>query len=74
MKNREYSFDFFRGIAILGVIAIHASGLGVNFSDTNWNFHFSMIWRQLLNFSVPLFLRYLTGGKRLCKINLKLLG
>src|SRR5882757_1298693 len=56
MSDRIPYFDFLRGIAILGVIAIHSTGQSVNFTPDNFNFHFTLFWRQLINFSVPLFL------------------
>ena len=55
-KNRLYYFDMLRGLAILGVIAIHASNVGFNFPSDTFNFNFTIFWRNSLNFSVPLFL------------------
>lgn len=45
-----------RGLAILGVVAIHASGTGLKFSEDSINFNFTVLWRNFLNFSVPMFL------------------
>lgn len=55
MSNRIEYFDILRGLAILGVVAIHASGRGFQFEQDSFNFNFSVLWRNVLNFSVPLF-------------------
>jgi surface polysaccharide O-acyltransferase-like enzyme len=49
-------FDVLRGLAILGVVAIHSTGEGLNFTADSFNFNFTLLWRQIINFSVPLFL------------------
>ncbi|NJA05749.1 acyltransferase [Methylococcaceae bacterium WWC4] len=67
----EY-FDVLRGIAIIGVVAIHSSGVGLQFKDDVYNFHFTVIWRNLVNFSVPLFLAisgYFLSKKSVGNIN-----
>lgn len=61
IRNNEVSsrieyFDILRGLAILGVVAIHSSETGLQFSDNSVNFNFTVLWRNLLNFSVPMFL------------------
>lgn len=56
MSNRIEYFDILRGLAILGVVAIHASGTGFQFEQDSFNFNFTVLWRNALNFSVPLFL------------------
>ena len=56
MSNRITYFDNLRGLAIIGVIAIHASDNGLHFESNDPNYYFIVAWRQLLNFSVPLFL------------------
>ncbi|UFH58514.1 acyltransferase [Sulfurovum mangrovi] len=56
MSNRIEYFDILRAFAIFGVVAIHSSGTGLHFSDDSINFNFTVIWRNLLNFSVPMFL------------------
>ncbi len=56
MVERIRYFDILRGLAILGVVAIHSSSAGLRFSDNSLNFHFTVLWRQLINFSVPLFI------------------
>ncbi|MBK8805442.1 MAG: acyltransferase [Bacteroidales bacterium] len=56
MKDRIVYFDFLRGIAIIGVVAIHSSGVGYEYDDSSFNFIGTMAWRQFINFSVPLFL------------------
>ena len=55
-KNRDLSFQAFRGIAIICVVAIHSIVGFETFSHSNWNFYFIFIYRQLLNFAVPAFL------------------
>lgn len=54
-KRIEY-FDFLRGLAIIGVVAIHTTGIGYKFNDASLYFNITVIWRQILNFSVPMFL------------------
>jgi len=54
-KRIEY-FDILRGLAILGVVAIHISGTGLQFSEDSVNFNATVLWRNVLNFSVPMFL------------------
>jgi len=56
MRERITYFDLLRGLAIIGVIAIHSTGIGYQFKDTSIPFIGTVIWRQLINFSVPLFL------------------
>lgn len=56
MSARISYFDILRAIAIIGVVAIHASGTGLEFDANSANFHFTVLWRNLLNFAVPLFL------------------
>lgn len=66
MSERNEYFDVLRGIAIMGVIAIHSSGTGLEFEENSINFHFTVLWRNLLNFSVPMFLAisgYFLAGK-----------
>ncbi|OCQ95709.1 hypothetical protein BCD64_09775 [Nostoc sp. MBR 210] len=53
MKNKDLSFQALRGIAIIAVVAIHASGIN---NETEQNYGLSMIFRQLLNFAVPAFI------------------
>ena len=68
MSSRIEYFDTLRGLAILGVVAIHSSGTGLQFSDNSINFNFTVLWRNLLNFSVPMFLAisgYFLARKRL---------
>lgn len=65
-ENRNEYFDILRGMAIIGVVAIHSSGTGLQFAESNLNFHFTVLWRNLLNFSVPMFLAisgYFLAGK-----------
>lgn len=55
-KNRDLSFQAFRGIAIICVVAIHSIVDFGKFSSDSWNFYFLFIYRQFLNFAVPAFL------------------
>jgi len=57
-KDRDPSFDAFRGLAIIAVVAIHAAfpGLSWRYSATGkWNFFFLVACLQLLVFAVPAF-------------------
>src|SRR4030042_1293639 len=49
-EKRDLSFDAFKGIAIIAVIAIHAIYAGGSPYSPSF-----VYYRQLLNFSVPLF-------------------
>jgi len=58
-KDRDLSFDAFRGVAIIAVVATHAcrTGFPWRYSATGqWNFFFLIAWQQLFNFAVPAFL------------------
>lgn len=46
----------FLGGAIIGVIAIHVSSAGLALPNGSFAFYFTLIWRNLINFSVPLFI------------------
>lgn len=56
-KKRDDYFDQLRGVAIIAVVAIHITSVIIdkNFANT-FNFSFLFIYRQLLNFAIPLFL------------------
>lgn len=57
--KRDESFDALRGIAIIAVVAIHASGSifsSGNVSFDNLIFNAFLLYRQSLNFAVPAFL------------------
>lgn len=56
MSERLEYFDVLRGLAIFCVVAIHASGTGVQFGYESLNFNFTILWRNALNFGVPMFL------------------
>ena len=56
MSNRIPYFDVLRGFAIFGVVSIHSTVQGLDFPADSFNFNFTLLWRQILNFSVPLFL------------------
>ena len=55
--ERDNSFDAWRGVAILFVIAIHAGNAGLVFLNGpfEWNYYASLGLRQIYAFAVPLF-------------------
>lgn len=58
-ERRDFSFDALRGIAIIGVVAIHALNYGVSGDNSElgrWNFYFICAARQFVAFAVPVFL------------------
>lgn len=55
LKRIEY-FDVLRALAIFGVVAIHSSSSGLQFSEESINFNFTVLWRNVWNFAVPMFL------------------
>ncbi len=72
-KDRDLSFDAFRGLAIIAVIAIHASEISspISSSAGEWKFHF-VAYKQLLNFAIPAFV--FISGYWLSKKSIKSLG
>jgi peptidoglycan/LPS O-acetylase OafA/YrhL len=56
VSERIEYFDVLRALAIFGVVAIHSSGSGLQFSEESINFNFTVLWRNILNFAVPMFL------------------
>jgi surface polysaccharide O-acyltransferase-like enzyme len=56
VNERIEYFDVLRGLAIIGVVAIHSSSSGLQFSEESINFNFTVLWRNILNFAVPMFL------------------
>ncbi|OQZ02042.1 MAG: hypothetical protein B6D34_11675 [Candidatus Brocadia sp. UTAMX1] len=56
VSERIEYFDVLRGLAIFGVVAIHSSNSGLQFSEESINFNFTVLWRNVLNFAVPMFL------------------
>ncbi len=56
MKDRITYYDLLRGLAIIGVVAIHSTGIGYTFNDTSIDFNMTVLWRQMINFSVPMFI------------------
>ncbi len=58
-KDIDLSFNAFRGLAAIAVVAIHAVDTAFlwRYSSTDmWNFFFLVTYRQLLNFAVPAFI------------------
>lgn len=71
MKERDLSLDLLRGIAIILVVFIHVTPFGFVDSDS-LNFDATIIFRQIINFAVPLFLfisGYLMANKSLSSTN-----
>ena len=56
MKDRVTYYDALRGLAIIGVVAIHSTGIGYTFDDSSIDFNVTTFWRQMINFSVPIFI------------------
>ena len=53
---RNVFWDQIRGVAIIAVVAIHASSASGTFPTESANFQFGMALRQLIDFAVPMFL------------------
>jgi len=56
MDKRIGYYDLLRGIAVIGVVAIHSTGIGYAFNDNSFDFIITVVWRQIINFSVPMFI------------------
>ena len=56
MKDRITYYDLLRGLAIIGVVAIYSTEIGYTFNDTSIDFNVTVLWRQMINFSVPMFI------------------
>ena len=56
MKERLNYFDVLRSLAIFGVVFIHTNNIGYVSEKFSFNYNLSLILRQIVNFSVPLFL------------------
>jgi len=69
-KDRDSSFDAFRGFTIIAVVAAHAVIPGSYWCDY-WDFRY-LFYRQLFNFPVPVFL--FISGYWLSKKPIKSLG
>ncbi|WP_338919202.1 acyltransferase [Pseudomonas silesiensis] len=53
---RDSYWDNWKGIAIIAVVAIHASGGTAMFQEGSFNWLFGLTLRQFIDFAVPLFL------------------
>jgi surface polysaccharide O-acyltransferase-like enzyme len=53
---RSNYWDGWKGVAIIAVVAIHASGESSKFPAESLNWYFGLVFRQFINFAVPLFL------------------
>ncbi|HEY9620102.1 MAG TPA: acyltransferase [Crinalium sp.] len=53
--SKDQSFQIFRGLAIVAVVAIHAISLASS-SSGNFELQSALIFRQFINFAVPVFL------------------
>ncbi|MBW2956309.1 acyltransferase [Hafnia paralvei] len=49
-------WDYWKGISIIAVVLIHASGIAASYPIYSLNFNTGIIIRQFINFSVPVFL------------------
>ncbi|MCK0159330.1 acyltransferase family protein [Allomuricauda sp. F6463D] len=69
MKERIGYYDTFRGVAITAVVAIHSDFIGYTFDDKSLFFNITLIWRQMMNFAVPMFIAisgfFLVNKKRI---------
>ena len=54
-QQRSGHWDWWKGVAILAVISIHAVGTTAT-SDGPYSREFAVVFRQVVNFAVPLFL------------------
>ena len=54
--SRNEYFDILRGIAIIAVVAIHSIGTGLSQSPQSFDFNLTLLFRNAINFAVPLFL------------------
>lgn len=71
MTERVSYFDVLRGLAIVGVVATHASSVGAFRIDT-LDFYINIFWRNIWNFCVPLFIcisGYFLAKKTFLEIN-----
>jgi surface polysaccharide O-acyltransferase-like enzyme len=55
---RENYWDAWKGLAMIAVVLIHASGESSGFSQGSGDWYFSVIFRQIINFAVPIFLSF----------------
>lgn len=56
MSERVEYFDVLRGLAIFGVVAIHSSTPTLQLTSNSIDVDFTVLWRNLLNFAVPMFI------------------
>jgi surface polysaccharide O-acyltransferase-like enzyme len=56
MNDRIAYYDILRAIAIIGVLAIHCTFLGFQFEFNSFDFNITVLWKNFINFSVPLFI------------------
>lgn len=65
--NRSAYWDNWKGLAILAVVAIHATNLTATFPTGSPNWYFGLLFRQVVNFAVPTFFAlsgYFAAGSR----------
>lgn len=53
--TRNNYWDAWKGIAILAVVFIHASGSTSTFEKDSFNWSFGLVFRQFIDYAVPLF-------------------
>jgi peptidoglycan/LPS O-acetylase OafA/YrhL len=56
VTERLAYYDVLRALAIFAVVGIHSSDSGLQFSEESIGFNFTVLWRNILNFAVPMFL------------------
>jgi surface polysaccharide O-acyltransferase-like enzyme len=56
MAERIDYFDVLRGLAIIAVIAIHASRTGIQAGEDSINFYVAILWKNIWSYAVPLFI------------------
>jgi surface polysaccharide O-acyltransferase-like enzyme len=56
MAERIDYFDVLRGLAIIAVIAIHASRTGIQSGEDSINFYVAILWKNIWSYAVPLFI------------------
>ena len=58
VTNRNVYWDVWKGLAIVGVVLIHATTTAFEFPRGSLNYNFGLSFRQIINFSVPLFFAF----------------
>lgn len=56
MAERIDYFDVLRGLAIIAVIAIHASRTGILSGEDSINYYVAIFWKNIWSYAVPMFI------------------